>query len=190
MSTPEEFFRAMQEIKARGVQAGIPNVTLLNAQFLSFLLRTKNATRILEVGTANGYSTLWLAQAAKATGGSVISIEMNLQALEEAKKNASALGLSDIVSFMEGDAETLLPYLQETFDFVFIDARKASYLAYFQGIKEKLLPNAVVVFDDVIAFKHKMLDLYAYMEKNHPYQHFVVPVDGEDGVMLYMHTTS
>lgn len=182
-----DFLQFMAKLKAQGLEASIPNVTLLNAQFLHFLVLTKHATSILEIGTANGYSTLFLAEAAKRNGGYVTSLEINTDSHNQARGNATACGLDDVIDFIESDAETFVPFMDKVFDFVFIDARKRSYLNYFEAVKPKLAPQATVVFDDVIKFKDKMADLFGYMEREHPHNHFILPVDGDDGVMIYIH---
>ena len=180
------FLEQMDVLKAFGEQAAIPNVTALNAQFLRYLVLANKATSLLEVGTANGYSTMFLAEAAKRHGGHIHTIEISAEAIAQAKQSAANCSL-DNITFLEGDGAAVISELAGPFDFVFIDARKRGYLAYFQAVLPKLLPGATVVLDDVIKFKHKMLDLYAYMEEEHPHHHFVLPVDIDDGVMIYRH---
>lgn len=183
-----DFLQYMTDLKSHGLQEGIPNVTELNGKFLHVLATSKKAKNILEIGTANGYSTLWLADAAKRVGGYVTSIEINMESHGQAKEHASNCGLSDCIDFIEGDAEAFVPFMDRKFDFVFIDARKGSYLEYFKAVLPKLDDHALVVLDDVIKFKNKMLDLYAFMEKEYPNNHIILPIDGDDGVMLYQHT--
>ena len=126
------------------------NISRENARFLSLLLRTMNAKRVLEVGTSNGYSTLWFARAVAENGGSVVAIEFDEGRSQMARENYQAAGLSEAITLLTGDARALIPTLAngEPFDFVFLDAEKPEYHEYLQAALPLVRVGGLIVGDD------------------------------------------
>ena len=100
------------------------SLTRDSGQFLALLCRMVNAKTIVEIGTSVGYSTIWLAMAAKTTGGRAITYEIDPKKVEMAKKNLQRAGLDEVVTFVLGD----LPNLPEAIDLAFFDQEKEDYL--------------------------------------------------------------
>jgi len=121
-----------------------------SAMLLHILARDSGARRILEVGTSYGYSTIWFADAARATGGRVITLELQAAKLAYARERVERAGLSPYVEFHVGDARTTLPALDGPFDLVLIDLWKDLYVACFDLIYPKLADGAIVVADNMI----------------------------------------
>src|SRR5256885_4147424 len=92
------------------------------AQFLNILIRSSRRTRLLEIGTSNGYSTIWLAWAARATGGHITSIDRNTEKHAQADANLRRAGLRESVDLLCGDATEVVASLPGPFDCVFFDA--------------------------------------------------------------------
>lgn len=117
---------------------------------LLFALVAPNAgCEVLEVGGSRGYSTIWLAAAARILGGRVVSLEHDPRKIEAWRQNIADAGLEEWAELIEGDALEMLAALEDGFDIVFIDAWKDDYEAYFELARTKLEPGGVVVADNV-----------------------------------------
>ncbi len=118
---------------------------------LLYLLATgQQSRRILELGSSYGYSTVWLAAAARATGGKVTSLELRDFKIEHARQSLTRAGLSTRVEFHQGDCLETLKTLQGPFDFVLLDVWKDLYLPCFELFHPKLAPGAIVVADNML----------------------------------------
>ncbi len=171
-------------LKKYGIENDIPNISETTGEMLSFLIKHKKVKSLLEIGCANGYSTIWFADALEKTGGKMVSYDVSFPSFEEAKKNLKDTTLDHLVDFRFGDAKILLKNVKEKFDFVFIDARKSFYHIFWQLIKPLLTENALVVCDDVIKFKDKMKEFYEVIEAEKEFEKCIIPVDFDDGIML------
>lgn len=117
---------------------------------LNLLIREAGARRILEVGSSYGYSTHWLADAARAVDGKVTSLEMIAPKTEYARERLARLGLDRFVEFRIGDALAALRALPGPFDFVLIDLWKDLYLPVFELLYPKLAQGAIIVADNML----------------------------------------
>lgn len=132
--------------------AGLPAIAVSPQQgkFLSLLATATGATRILEIGTLGGYSTIWLARAA-GPGGAVLTLEYEPKHAEVARANLDRAGVGDRVQVLVGAALDTLPTLTgEPFDLVFIDADKQNNVGYLNWAVQLCRPGAVIVVDNVI----------------------------------------
>lgn len=119
---------------------------------LLFALVAPNAgCEVLEIGGSRGYSTIWLAAAARILGGRVISLEQDAAKIEAWRPNIAEAGLEEWAELVEGDARERLSALEEGFDVVFLDAWKDDYEWYFETARTKLEPGGVVVADNVVS---------------------------------------
>lgn len=159
------------------------NISRENARFLSLLIQTMNASRVLEIGTSNGYSTLWFARAVGETGH-VTAMEFDANRAQMARENYQSAGLADRIRLLVGDARALLPTLAggELFDFVFLDAEKPEYHEYLLAVLPFVRVGGLIVGDDTLSLKDKM-PAYRALVFDHPQlQSVEVPID--DGVIL------
>jgi predicted O-methyltransferase YrrM len=160
------------------------NITPDTGRLLWILVRSTRATRILEVGTSNAYSTIWLADAARETGGRVTTLEMNPNKVELARQNLGRAGLADRVEIVEGRAADSLCALDRSFDFVFLDADRPSYLTYLELVLPKLAVGGLLVADNVTSHAHDLQDYLARV-KSHPALFSVtVPIGNGEEVSL------
>jgi len=129
------------------------DVTALQGKFLEILVRATGARRVLEIGTLGGFSTLWLARALP-ENGLVVTLELEPRHAEIAMHNLKIAGLANKVDLRIGPAtETLKALAQEhtaPFDFIFIDADKASYPEYLQWSIKLSRPGTLIVADNVV----------------------------------------
>ena len=117
---------------------------------LLFALVAPNAgCEVLEIGGSRGYSTIWLAAAARILGGRVVSLEQDERKIAAWRANLADAGLEGWAELVEGDAGKTLPALEDGFDVVFLDAWKDDDEAYFEIARTKLEPVGVVVADNV-----------------------------------------
>jgi predicted O-methyltransferase YrrM len=117
---------------------------------MNVLARTGRCKRILEVGTSVGYSTLWLADAARATGGRVTSLDNFAAKHEQAQANLAEAGLADRVELVLGDAIESLQALEGPWDFVLLDFNRGLYRKSLESVLAKLAPGALIVADNML----------------------------------------
>ncbi len=118
-------------------------------QLLNILARSLKAPTILEIGTSFGYSGIWLADAARASGGRVITMELHAYKAEYAKEMAAKANLADYIDFRIGDAFSLIADL-ETIDFVLLDLWKDLYVPCLEAFYPKLNAGAIIVTDNML----------------------------------------
>lgn len=147
------------------LDAGLPAIAVAPNQgkLLHLLARMTGARRMLEIGTLGGYSTIWLARAL-ATGGSLITLESSAHHAAVARANIAGAGLSHCVEVRVGAALDTLPQLAAEgigpFDFIFIDADKASIPEYFDWSVRLAHRGTVIVVDNVIR-EGRILDAHS-----------------------------
>ncbi len=153
------------------------NVEPDTAQLLGVLIRATGARRILELGTSNGYSTIWLADAAQATGGRVVSVDVDASRTELARGNLAAVGLDDRVELrVEDAASTLAGAPEAAWEFVFLDAERPAYPGYLPGLVRTLVPGGVLAIDNVQSHAHELVEFTALIEREPRLTQTVVPV--------------
>jgi len=134
---------------------------------LLFALVAPNAgCEVLEIGGSRGYSTIWLATAARILGGRVVSLEADPAKIEAWRRNIADAGLEEWAELVPGDAKETLPGLEDGFDVVFLDAWKSDYEQYFRVARTKLDAGGVVVADNV--FSNDVVKAYAAARQADP----------------------
>jgi predicted O-methyltransferase YrrM len=152
------------------------NLEPQSAQFLSILVRSSHSTRLLEIGTSNGYSTIWLAWATQAIGGHIISIDREAHKQVLADANLCRAGLRDVVDLVCGDATEVVANLPGPFDFVFFDADRRSAPAQLALLVPKLTPDALVLADNVLSHPDEIAGYLAAVEALPHFEHLVLPI--------------
>jgi predicted O-methyltransferase YrrM len=135
--------------------AGLPPIAVTPNQgkLLALLARVQGASRILELGTLGGYSTIWLARALPA-GGRLLTLEAEAEYAELARANIARAGLAEVVELRVGPALQTLPQLVAEgagpFDLIFIDADKKNNPGYFEWSLKLSRPGTLIIVDNVV----------------------------------------
>jgi predicted O-methyltransferase YrrM len=119
-------------------------------RLLNILAKSVKAQTILELGTSYGYSTVWLAEAARATGGKLITLEKAEYKQDYARNMLAKAGLSAHVDFRLGDARETIKSLPGPFNFVLLDLWKDLYIECFDLFYPKLSPGAFIAADNML----------------------------------------
>jgi predicted O-methyltransferase YrrM len=160
MAAEESIAQLLAELEAHGLEhdahESVHARRLLNlepdtAQLVSILVQSGRRTRLLELGTSNGYSTIWLARALRATGGRLISIERDAAKQAQADASLRRAGLREVVDLRLGDATALVTDLPGPFDCVFFDADRRSYPQQLALLLPKLTPDVLLLADNVLS---------------------------------------
>ena len=146
------------EFRDLNEENGVPLILKETESFLSFLLEIIKPRRILEIGTAYGYSALFFAR--KLPEAHITTIDRNIHMIPVASSNFEDRPEGDRIDFRIGDAESMLeemveemyadPQSYEPFDFVFIDAGKSHYRDFFDKAEQLARPGAVIVCDNIL----------------------------------------
>ena len=139
----------LDQVREEGLAAGLPLADVETARLLRALVIATGAKNILEIGTAIGYSAIWMAQAMPADG-QLISMELSAERAATARVNLERAGLSPRVSVIVGDAMRFLHKVSGPFDLIFQDGDKSLYEKMLEPLVGLLRPGGVLVTDNVL----------------------------------------
>lgn len=146
------------------------------ARLVHILARSSRAKRILEIGTSNGYSTIWLASAAAEAGGRVTSVDQSAEKQAMARENLRRAGLLDCVELLRGKAGTIVREIIGPFDFVFFDADRLGAATNLEVLLPKLTPSVLLLADNVLSHPEEIAGYLAAVKKLQDFESVVVPV--------------
>jgi len=129
----------------RNQRGGYANVPPEDGRLLRLLAETSNAKHVVEIGTSNGYSGLWLLLALQATGGKLTTHEIDPERAALSRENFKQAGVDDIVTVVEGDAHETVMELKEEIDILFLDADKQGYIDYLDKLLPLVRPGGLIV---------------------------------------------
>ncbi len=175
----DELARFGAENDARESQRGrrMLNITADTGEFLSVLVRFGNARRVLEIGTSNGYSTLWLAEAAAAIDGHVTTLEFAEDKVAMARDTFARSGLAAHITLVHGDAGQWLAEAAEgSIDLLFLDSDRAQYAGWWPQLRRVLRPGGLLVVDNATSHAEEMEPLRALLDTDPAFSTSLVPV--------------
>lgn len=137
----------LKEMEDYAKEHSVPISQPESIRFLEIIIKIANAKKILEVGSAIGYSAIRMANAA---GGEVTTIELSDEMADVAEANIESAGLSDKITLIRGDAREVLPNIEGEYDLIFVDAAKGQYAEFFEQSKRLLKKGGIMVSDNVL----------------------------------------
>jgi predicted O-methyltransferase YrrM len=153
--------------KMRATERGMMNVAPAEGEYLSELVKKLRAKSVLEIGTSNGYSGIWIAMGLRETGGCLLTLDIDDGRRSLALRNFKATGFDDIIESRLGDALKTLPALQGPFELVFIDAWKPDYKKYLDIVLPLVPAGGAIVAHNVDSHPQEMPDFLEAV-KTHP----------------------
>jgi len=129
-----------------------------DGRFLRMLVASTGRKRALEIGTAFGYSAIWIGLGLRDTGGKLVTIEIDPVRAKEAADNVKKAGLTDVVTVISGDAFKEIPKLTGNFDCVFVDAWKRDYIKFFDMTYPRMDKGGLFLGHNVVNKKSEMSD--------------------------------
>jgi caffeoyl-CoA O-methyltransferase len=173
----------LDDLYRYGQKHSMWNVRPGDGRFLQVMAGTVGAKRVLELGTANGYSGIWICRALRETGGKLLTIEIDERKAQEARENFAKVGMSELAEVRVGDVSQVLPQLEkakETFDLIFMDTEKGEYLAQFRQAFPLLRPGGVFLAHNVVLMRDSMKDFLGEIER-HPQLVTAIAQTSDDG---------
>ncbi len=153
------------------------NITPDTGEFLTVLIRATRARRVLEIGTSNGYSTLWLVHAVQPLNGHITTLEIAPQKAAMAQANFARAGFEAWITSHVTDAGAFLQ--QEpaaSWDLIFLDAERVHYTGYWADLQRVLKPGCLLVVDNAVSHAPEVADFVAMVKQTPGYTTSLVPV--------------
>lgn len=139
----------LEELEQAALREAVPIIRREMQSFIKVLLAVKQPERILEVGTAVGFSTLLMCEYGRPEAH-ITTIENYPKRIRAAKENFKRAGREEQITLLEGDAGEILKTLQEPFDLIFMDAAKGQYIHWLPDVLRLMNPGSVLVSDNVL----------------------------------------
>jgi len=159
-----------------------------SAALLALLVRAVGARRVLELGTSNGYSTLWLADALRAVGGTLVSVDLDAGRSAQAAENLGRGGLSAVVELRVQDAaQTLASAADSSWEMIFLDAERPFYAGYWPDLVRVLTPGGLLAVDNVISHAEQVSEFRALVSADERVSEALVPTGA--GLLLVLRTS-
>lgn len=124
---------------------GMLNAPPEDGRLLRVLTESTGAKNVVEIGTSNGYSSIWFGLALRATGGKLTTFEIDPKKVELARKNFVRAGLDSVITVVQGDAHKEVAKLKDPLDLVFIDAEKEGYVDYLSKVLPLVRPGGLIL---------------------------------------------
>lgn len=153
------------EIEKEAIADEVPIIRKETKEWMKTMLLIKKPLRILEVGTAVGFSAIYMSQYLP-EGAHITTIEKWEPRIEKAKANFIRAGVEDRITLLEGDAAVVLKELQETYDFIFMDAAKGQYIHFLPDVIRLLEKGGILISDNVLQDGEVLDSKYVVTRRN------------------------
>ena len=157
-----------------------------SANFINMLIKMNQIKTVLEIGTSNGYSAIWICNALKETGGHLVSLEFWQKRIDLAEVNLEECKLREFATIKCGSALTLIQELEPKdfkndkleLDMIFIDANKSEYIKYFELVHPLLKKGGIILADNVTSHQETTHPFMEEIYGRKDYQVELLPFDG------------
>ena len=156
--------KELEIIKQRALENHVPIIMDDTLEVLDKILKDVKPTRILEIGTAVGYSAMCFSEYLEPEG-KIDTIERDVERVAEARVNIEKVGVADKINIYEGDAVEILPTLNEKYDVVFIDAAKGKYPFFLKEALRMIKPNGIILADNILYKGYVMSDYNKHKQR-------------------------
>lgn len=154
----------LEEIKQKALEEHIPIIMDDTLETISKTIESKKISRILEIGTAVGYSAICFSKFLE-ENGKIDTIERDIERAEEAKKNFAKMQIEEKINLYIGDAVEILPKLEEKYDMVFIDAAKGKYPFFLEQAKRMIKEDGIIFADNILYKGYVMSDYNKHKQR-------------------------
>lgn len=159
------------------------NITPETGRFLSFMATTTQAKNILEIGTSNGYSTLWLADSVSENNGHVTTLEYLASKAELAKKNFEQANMENWINLIVIDAGEYIKRVDnDSIDMIFLDSDRIEYVQWWGNLRRIIKRNGLIVVDNIISHSEELHDFYEMVSNDNCFKTIKLPI--ESGLLL------
>lgn len=186
----QEILTFLDTLFIQGQENEMFNMPAGDGQFLRFLVTTNRCRRALEIGTSNGLSAIWIGLGLRDTGGKLITLEIDHEKAEEAKRNIRKVGMADIIEVIEGDAFKMIPKLEGSFDFVHLDAWKEDYKKFFDIFYPKVETGGIMAAHNAILMSNYMQDFLDAIHEDPELLSLVVQTSNDGFAVSYKRDVS
>ena len=154
----------LEKIKQKALEEHIPIIMDDTLEVVDRILKEVQPKRILEIGTAVGYSAMCFSEYLQGDG-KIDTIERDEERIAEAKVNIKNVGVEDKINIYEGDAVEILPTLNDKYDVVFIDAAKGKYPFFLKEALRMIKPTGVILADNILYKGYVMSDYNKHKQR-------------------------
>lgn len=159
------------------------NITPETGDLLRMLVISGSLKRVLELGTSNGYSTLWLADACRQTGGAVVTVDRNPDKYSAAMSNFRRAGMERWIEARVADIGEALPGLRD-FDLVFLDCDRNEYVGFWPHLQTAVRAGGLIVVDNVTSHPHEVADFIQAVGVTPGYSTVLLPIGNGELLIL------
>lgn len=154
----------LEKIKVKALENHVPIIMDDTLEVMEKYLKEEKPERILEIGTAVGYSAICFTEFL-AENGVIDTIERDEERIKEAKENIVKTEVEDKINIYEGDAVEILPTMNEKYDAVFIDAAKGKYPFFLKEALRMIKPNGIIFADNILYKGYVMSDYNKHKQR-------------------------
>jgi predicted O-methyltransferase YrrM len=160
------------------------NITHDTGVFLALLIKAARCRNVLEIGTSNGYSTLWLADAV-GDAGSVTTVDQADHKVEMAARNFQRAGLAPCIRQIADEAGRFMATCRDAeYDFIFLDSDRHQYVSWWSTLQRILQPGCLIVVDNAISHAQQMEDFSRAVAASPGHLSSLVPIGNGELVIL------